>query len=163
MKQSVKIESSIEFMLIGHIAGNDGIIIQSNKLSIENIGMANVVYRSGGEALKDIDNMINGTKFNYIWSSQLKLNSRESKLLFCWEINDKAYHIRTKKGARKTIDKDSYFHILLRDFIENSHQALRELVGYEDYRHRTIEAYRDFLSWRISPLLFKCAIDLENY
>lgn len=144
------ISSSVQFLLAGPIAGNDGIIIQSNELGIDLIGMAHNLYYLGdidhNEALsKDKKNF----SINHLWSKEFipKSSGRKFQFLFVWRTSN-LYLV--KKEELDPIKK------ALESFIEDIYPVLNNITAGKTTTPDQESIYKSRINWKISPLILQC-------
>ena len=154
------IDSSIEFVLVGPIRSNDGILLQSLGASSDLIGIANLLYRSNQE--KEIS--AETDYFRFLWGDILSKSGRKQKILLCWFTRRIAFSQSKEENAIEYyLNISEVIKLQKRDiyktfnaFIEDAYSILYNLVEGETYQGILYDVAKSQLQWYISPLLLSC-------
>ncbi len=148
MIKPIILKSELSFLIVGHILNQDGIIIQSKDISMNLIGNANLIYRSGlTRNMQDPDSLI-----SFVWSSSRMMNQRKSKLLFIWKRKPSLGRLDSRYLSEITNLFDKFIEDTASSFFYN-------LTRINNISDREFEIHSSKILWNISPLLLRCTKD----
>ena len=151
MKNPISIESDIEFLIVGPIEKSDGILIKSNNLNIELIGIANNIYYENNNSIQKI---IENYGVWYFWTEPITINFRKRKYLFCFKLIGNYYSNRNNILRSENSSVNRITRKLLSNFFSDTTIFFSEMLSINNLDNEdSISGWGNYISWKISPLL----------
>lgn len=168
MKPIIVENTELQFVLVGSMNNQDGIIIQSSIATADFIGVAYILY-SKEPNNEDIRVDLMNLSIKHIWVDfpGKDKNYRGRRLLFCWKGPGirlgRLPQFLLEDFRKENINLNNVVNLYLERFLENTYLIIKDRTQKNTPLANAIEEQQvTQIAWHISPVILVCQI-LENY
>ena len=155
MNKVVSIKSSLEFVVVGPTSISEtGILIKSNNVDIDLIGIANLAYHGKLPGRYESD-MLYDEDVQIVYSDPRVITNRAAEILFVYRSKlASKMHNFNQNQLMQVMNRRKQLTSAFDNFLENSTIELVNLVQTNAYPNHGYQAPDESLiAWHISPLL----------